>query len=159
MHSERSDQLSEAIQLCAIHSERMRFAWGKVNANFPLTVEKYNSLQPEVLSFLDQLIFRFSKLQDSMGSKLFPALLESLGEETRGIPFIDLLTKMEELELLQNANDWLVLRETRNIVTHEYPFITQEVIDGLNLLSKHQKLIVNILQQLIDIIDARFNKG
>jgi uncharacterized protein with HEPN domain len=159
MRNERSDQLNEAIQLCTIHSERMRFAWGKVNTNFPLTVEKYNSLQPEVLSFFDQLIFRFSKLQDSMGSKLFPALLENLGEETRGIPMIDLLTKMEELELLQNANDWLVLRETRNIVTHEYPFITREVIDGLNLLGKHQKLIITILQQLLDIIDVRFNKG
>ena len=156
MRSERSDQLNEAIQLCTIHSERMQFAWGKVNSNFPLTVEKYNSLQPEVFSFFDQLIFRFSKLHDSMGSKLFPSLLESLGEETRGTPFIDLLTKMEELELLENANDWLVLRETRNIVTHEYPFMTQEVIDGLNLLSKHQKLILNILQQLLDIIEKRF---
>ena len=156
MRSERSDQLNEAIQLCTIHSERMRFAWGKVKGNFPLTVEKYNSLQPEALSFFDQLIFRFSKLQDSMGNKLFPSLLESLGEETRGIPFIDLLTKMEELELLKNANDWLALRETRNIVTHEYPFKPQEVIDGLNLLSKHQKLILNILQLLFDKIEKRF---
>lgn len=158
MRSKRSDQLNEAILLCTIHSERMRFAWGKVENNFPLTVAKYNSLQPEVLSFFDQLIFRFSKLQDSMGSKLFPSLLESLREETRGKPFIDLLTKMEELELLENAKDWLILRETRNIVTHEYPFMQQELIDGLNLLSKHQKLILDILQQLLDKIDARFNK-
>ena len=157
MRSKRSDQLNEAILLCKIHRERMLFAWSKLLGIFPLSVEKYNALQPENLSFLDQLIFRFSKLQDSMGNKLFPSLLQSLGEETRSTPFIDLLTKMEELELLEDANDWLVLRETRNIVTHEYPFMPQDVVDGLNLLSTHQKLILTILQKLFDKIDARFS--
>ena len=156
MYNKISDQLNEAIQLCTLHSERILFAWKKVESIFPLTTEKYNSLEPEVLSFFDQLIFRFSKLQDSMGGKLFPALLENLGEEVRGKPFIDILTRLEELELLENANDWLVLRETRNTLTHEYPFITDEVIDGLNLLSKHQKRILIIWQQILNSINNRF---
>lgn len=157
MQVPKSNQLHEAVLLCTIHEERMRFAWGKIESLFPLTTETYEALEPEILSFFDQLIFRFSKLQDSMGGKLFPALLENLGEEVRGKPFIDVLNKLEELELLSNSNDWLLLRETRNIVTHEYPHVTTEIINGLNLLSNHQQLIRVIWQHLKKTIDTRFN--
>lgn len=67
MTNEKSAKLNEALQLCAIHSERMSFARGKILVHFPLEKEKYLQLKPEELSFFDQLIFRFSKLQDSMG--------------------------------------------------------------------------------------------
>ncbi|MDS1031924.1 hypothetical protein RDV77_04715 [Porphyromonadaceae sp. NP-X] len=58
--SEKRDKLIETVQLCNIHSKRMRFAWEKVEKHFPLDNEKYLNLQPEELSFLDQLIFRFA---------------------------------------------------------------------------------------------------
>jgi hypothetical protein len=29
---------------------------------------------------------------------------------------------MEKLNLLENAKDWIALRQTRNTVSHEYPF-------------------------------------
>lgn len=159
MKIEPSDQLTEAVQLSVIHAERMKFAWSKLDELFPLDLQRYIELEPETLSFFDQLIFRFSKLQDSMGGKLFPALLENPGEEIRGKAFIDILTKMEELGLLQNSNDWLLLRETRNIVTHEYPFVTNEIIEGLNLLAQHYKLILSILDHLIQVIDSRFSNS
>ena len=79
--SEILDKLNEAVQLCVIHSDRMSFAWSKVEKYFPLNTEKYKLLLPEELSFFDLLIFRFSKLQDSMGGRLFPALLAYLGED------------------------------------------------------------------------------
>jgi hypothetical protein len=60
MTNEKRDKLYESVQLCAIHTERMSFAWEKVKLYFPLDKEKYLLLQPEELSFLDQLIFRFS---------------------------------------------------------------------------------------------------
>lgn len=153
---EIQDKLKEAVLLCAIHSERMSFAWSKVQQYFPLNAEKYKLLLPEELSFIDQLIFRFSKLQDSMGGRLFPSLLAYLGEEVKGTPFIDQLAKLEELNIIPNSNDWLLLRETRNIVTHEYPFITDEVIQGLNLLNKHYLLILQIWKQVENYIKIRF---
>lgn len=157
MTNEKSDKLNEAILLCKIHNERMSFAWEKVKRHFPLDKEKYLRFEPEELSFIDQLIFRFSKLQDSMGDKLFPAILENLGEEVKALPFIDRLGKLEELKIISSADDWLLLRETRNVVTHEYPFITDEVIQGLNLLSKHYQLIKEILRQLETFIKTRFD--
>lgn len=157
MTSEKRDKLNEAILLCNIHSERMSFAREKIKMHFPLDREKYLCLRPEELSFFDQLIFRFSKMQDSMGGKLFPAILENLGEETNSLPFIDRLAKLEQLDIIPSADDWMLLRETRNMITHEYPFITDEVIDGLNLLYNHCGLIMNIWEQIKSYIQIRFN--
>ena len=154
--SENRNKLTEAVQLCTIHSERMRFAWEKVKDHFPLDKEKYKQLQPEELSFMDQLIFRFSKLQDSMGGKLFPSILENLGEDIRELPFIDRLAKLEKLNVIGSADEWMMLRETRNIVTYEFPFVTDEMIEGLNLLGKHQQLILDILEQVENFVKNRF---
>ncbi|GET24203.1 hypothetical protein [Prolixibacter sp. NT017] len=154
--AENRNKLTEALQLGKIHCERMSFAWHKIHNRFPLPPEIYQALEPEESSFFDQLIFRFSKLQDCMGGKLFPSLLENLDEEIREKPFIDILTRLEELNILKSKEDWLLLRETRNTVTHEYPFITDEVIEGLNLLNKHYKLILSIWNDFVTYIDKRF---
>ncbi|MEA3448986.1 MAG: hypothetical protein U9Q98_11170 [Bacteroidota bacterium] len=158
MTNEKRDKLNEAVFLCTIHNERMSFAWEKIKTHFPLDREKYIRLEPEELSFVDQLIFRFSKMQDSMGGKLFPAILENLGENVKGLPFIDQLVKLEELNIIPDADEWMLLRETRNIVTHEYPFVTDEVVQGLNLLSKHYQLITDIWKQTESYIITRFQK-
>jgi len=155
--SEIRDYLEESLQLCRIHIERMGFAWDQVKKHFPINTTKYHQLLPEELSFIDQLIFRFSKLQDTMGVRLFPSLLSYLGEDIQGKPFIDQLTKLEELSVIPSSNEWLLLRETRNIVIHEYPFNAEEVIDGLNLLSKHYILLINIWNQVESYIKNRIN--
>ncbi|NCB09140.1 MAG: hypothetical protein EOM73_13370 [Bacteroidia bacterium] len=157
MTNEKIDKLNEAVQLCSIHAQRMHFAWTKIQQHFPLNVEKYTQLQPEDLSFFDQLIFRFSKMQDSMGGRLFPAILENLGEEIKGLPYIDRLAKLEELAVISSAGEWMLLRETRNIVTHEYPFNLAEIVEGLNLLNKHCQLILDIWQQVENYIKNRFS--
>lgn len=156
MTNEKRDKLNEAVLLCTIHSERMSFAWEKIKMHFPLDKDEYLRLKPEELSFFDQLIFRFSKMQDSMGGRLFPAILENLGEEINSLPFIDRLVKLEQLAIIPSADDWMLLRETRNMITHEYPFITDEVIEGLNLLNRHYVLIMEIWEQMVSYINIRF---
>jgi hypothetical protein len=91
-------------------------------------------LTPIELALFDQLIYRFSKLQDSMGARLFKQLLESLEEDTSALPFIDVINKLEKLNLLDDAKEWIALRQTRNTVTHEYPFFKEVQIEELNLL-------------------------
>lgn len=152
----KEDRLREAQQMCATHQQRMMFAYDQIYSLFPLTVQSYSNLKPEEISFFDQLIFRFAKLQDSMGGKLFPLVLDNLGEDSRGIPFIDILTKMERIGLLVSANDWLLLRETRNIVTHEYPFDSQEIVAGLNLLYQQVDRINDVLSSINAYCDAKF---
>lgn len=151
----KKDKLEEALQLCKLHQSKMRFAFSKVSVHFPFDKENYATLSMEDQSFIDQLIYRFIKLQDNMGMKLFPATLDYLGEEVTGVPFIDLLNKLEELSIIEDAKQWVLLRETRNIVTHEYPFATDEIIEGLNLLSKQVLLLQEILSHISKYLQDR----
>jgi hypothetical protein len=72
------------------------------------------------------------------------------------LPFIDRLAKLEKLNVIGSADEWMMLRETRNIVTLEYSFITDEIIEGLNLLGKHQQVILDILEEVKDFVKNRF---
>ena len=42
------------------------------------------------------------------------------------------------------------------MLTHEYPFVTDEVIEGLNLLNKHCLLILEIWEKINQYIQNRF---
>ena len=55
-------------------------------------------------------------------------------EDVNGLPFLDILHKMEKLNLLDNAKDWVVLRQIRNTISHEYPFYKEVQMEELNLL-------------------------
>jgi len=131
---ELRDKLTETLAICDLHHQRMIFAYQSIEKYWPLTEINLSQLSPIEHALFDQLIYRFSKLQDSMGSRLFKQLLETLEEDISGLPFIDILYKMEKLNLLENAKDWIVLRQTRNTVSHEYPFYKEVQIEELNLL-------------------------
>jgi len=55
---------------------------------------------PERLRILDQLLFRFSKLQDALGIRLVPATLAALAEPFEEWPMIDRLNRLEKLGAL-----------------------------------------------------------
>ena len=131
---ELSDKLKETLAICDLHHQRMMYAWESLKHNFPLTEIKFGHTTPIELALFDQLIYRFSKLQDSMGVRLFKQILEMLEEDVTGLPFIDILNKMEKLNLIDNAKDWIGLRQTRNAISHEYPFLKEVQIEELNLL-------------------------
>jgi len=131
---ELRDKLTETLAICDLHHQRMTFAFQSIEQYWPLTEINLSQLSPIELALFDQLIYRFSKLQDSMGSRLFKQLLEALEEDISGLPFIDILNKMEKLDLLDNAKDWIILRQTRNTVSYEYPFYKEIQIEELNLL-------------------------
>lgn len=69
---------------------------------------------------IDQLLFRFIKLQDSVGERLIPASLAALEEPYEDRPMRDRLNRLERLGYL-NVSDWLAWREVRNRLAHEYP--------------------------------------
>ena len=131
---ELNDKLTETLAICDLHHQRMIFAYESIEKYFPLTEINFSQISQIELALFDQLIYRFSKLQDSMGSRLFKQVLEVLEEDISGLPFIDILYKLEKLNLLDNAKDWIVLRQTRNTVSHEYPFYKEIQIEELNLL-------------------------
>ena len=136
LNDELTDKLKETLAICDLHHQRMMFAFESIEKYFPLTEIKLSQIVDIELALFDQLIYRFSKLQDIMGSRLFKQLLELLEEDISGLPFLDILYKMEKLNLIERAKDWITLRQTRNTVSHEYPFYKEIQVEELNLLPK-----------------------
>jgi len=150
------DRLHKRLSICELHHHRMMFAKNSISNMFPLSVESYQELTDEQISYTDQLIYRFSKLQDAIGNKLFPIILEGLQEDIENLPFIDILSKIEKLGIVDSSNQWLILREIRNIVTHEYPFQIYQLIEGLNQLSEQTAILSKIWEALKDYSKKRF---
>jgi hypothetical protein len=91
-----------------------------------------------------------------MGSRLFKQLLEALEEDISGLPFIDILYKLEKLNLLDNAKEWIFLRQIRNTISHEYPFFKEVQMEELNLLPEEVIKLGTIWLKLKEYVFNRF---
>ena len=122
----------------------------------PLSVESYLHLNDVDISFIDQLIFRFSKLQDTMGEKIFPFILVLSKEDVKKKTFIDILNRLEELEIVDKA-EWLKLREIRNDIAHEYSFNRDEVVDSIVSIYKASDELIDIYKSTYDFCKNKFD--
>lgn len=61
---------------------------------------------------------KFARMQDTIVDKLIPALLRTAGEQPGAA--IDNLARMERLELVAVADEWLAMRRLRYRLVHEY---------------------------------------
>ena len=85
----------------------------------------------EKIKTIDTFIYRFIKLQDMMGEKLFKAFLDEIGEYKDNMSLLDMLDKLEKFNILNSANQWMEYRKLRNKLTHEYPNNEQDIVDGI----------------------------
>jgi hypothetical protein len=109
------------MAICEVHAERLRWAMSQLAEKKPFSVESLAQLTEIELAIFDQFIVRFSKLQDVMGAKLLPAVLELTHEEGELNTFIDKLNRLEKIGALSSVEQWLKLREMRNQFAHDYP--------------------------------------
>ena len=63
------------VKECTKHAIRMNSAYEKMEPRLPIKPEKVFNLSDDEVEHIDQFIFRFSKLQDSISQKLFKAVL------------------------------------------------------------------------------------
>jgi hypothetical protein len=75
---------------------------------------------PALRQLTDQILFRFMKLQDTLGERLIPATLGMLAETFEDWPMRDRLDRLEKLGYV-DVESWLRWRELRNRLAHEYP--------------------------------------
>lgn len=110
-----------SLNICERHAKRLRWAMATLEAKFPLTPKDIPELSPMDLAVVDQFVIRFSKLQDAMGAKLLPGVLELTQEHGELTTFIDKLQRLEKIGAIDSAAQWLRLREMRNQFAHDYP--------------------------------------
>ena len=125
-------KIKKLIDECYKHQYRINSAYSKIEYKLPLTEQVYKNLTDEDIEHIDQFIFRFSKLQDAIGQRLFKAMLIFLEEDVETLPFIDVLNKLEKLRLLESTEQWKQLREIRNAIAHEYDDSPQLMAQVLN---------------------------
>lgn len=130
---------------CDKHLKRIGLAHEKMAPFMPLNAERFQQLDDDEIEHIDQFLFRFAKLQDAIGERLFLLILAFLQEENlKNKPFIDILNRLEQLGLLADKNVWLVLRKIRNDIAHQYEDQPQQAADGLNAIYAAQAALEEI---------------
>lgn len=80
--SERKQEIAERLErefeVCDKHILRINEALKGLGLDLPMSTDCYASLSAEQVRCIDQFIFRFSKLQDAMGAKIFPVQMNGL---------------------------------------------------------------------------------
>lgn len=147
MKKDRADTFNKKIYECQKHIEKLHNAKEYLQDIMPLTVESYQNIDKIESSFIDQLIFRFSKLQDTIGESILRGILIKSKENVEKMTFIDILNKLEKLDVL-NKYQWLELREVRNEIAHEYSYNPDEVVDNINLVYKKSDELIEIYHKL-----------
>ena len=67
---EITERLEREFDVCDKHILRINEALEGLGVNIPMSADCYSNLTTEQVRCIDQFIFRFSKLQDSMGAKI-----------------------------------------------------------------------------------------
>ena len=145
---EISERLQREFEICDKHILRINEALKELSDILPLTTESYASLDSEQIRCLDQFIFRFSKLQDAMGAKIFRYLLEYLDEDVTALPMRDILNRLERFRILPDANEWVYIRELRNEIAHDYPLMENDVVHILNELLSKTEVLFGIYEKM-----------
>mgnify|MGYP006439607751 FL=1 len=142
-------KLQKIINECDKHILRMNSAYKKIVASLPLDAESYTKLNEDEVEHIDQYLFRFAQLQDAIGKRFFKVIFVSLEEDIEDISFIDLLNRLEKLNILDSAEQWLELRKIRNVLSHTYEDEPEEMSIAINDIFDKKEAIEKIYKQLI----------
>jgi len=98
---------------------------------------------------VNSFLFNFGKLQDKIGAKLFKQVLYELREiDDFSLTMMDVLHKLESLNVIEDIEQWDKLREIRNILAHEYPFDIEERVENIALAMDGFSLLQEIYLNL-----------
>lgn len=86
----------------------------------PLNVKSIQKLTEDEIEHIDQYLYRFAKLQDVIGEKLFLSFLSFLGENTEKKSFIDIFSRLGQLGVIRGYDKWIQLLLIKNELSHEY---------------------------------------
>ena len=150
--SSRKEELIQRLrrdfEVCDRHVLRIHEALKGLSADLPLSAEVYDAFTPEQIRCIDQFLFRFAKLQDAMGAKIFRNLLELWDEDIASLPMRDILDRLERYRLIPSSEEWVYIRELRNELAHDYPLSDTDVVEVLNELFSKVEVPFTIYEKI-----------
>jgi len=133
-----------------LHLDRLKKASDEIKEKE--LVENLNIDDFETVKVIDTFIYRFLKLQDFMGQKLFRRFLMVIGDFYEDMSFIDILDKLEKLNIITSSDDWIRIRKLRNKLTHEYPDeieeMKNEILMAIEMIHLFEETLSNIEEYL-----------
>lgn len=141
-------KLQKYFNECNKHLERIEDSYSDVKNIIPMTVQEYEQLTKDEIQAIDQYLFRFSKLQDTMGDKIFKLIFNQYNQSDKALPFVDMLNQLEKLGFLYSAKEWINLRKIRNEISHQYDDEPDEMSKALNNIFSQKDIIKKIYLDL-----------
>ena len=90
---------------------------------------------------LEAFSARFGRLQDTVMDKVLPRLLLAAGENAGSA--IDNLNHADRLGLVDRPDDWIVMRQLRNRLVHEY---MEDAVDFASVLNDALRLASDLVE-------------
>jgi len=147
------DNLTESF----IHLERLKGAFDalKEQYSFPISNDNFCEIKAnnQYLAYSDQIIYRFSKLQDCIGAKLFKSVLFYQGENVNK-PFLDILNQLEYMNII-DVDEWFEIRDLRNEIAHNYENNDNVAKGLLNMIYRIKDELKKILINIEELIKEK----
>lgn len=118
--------------------------------------EVFINLIPQEKAILDAYLKRFSSLQDFMGAKIFPLLLELAGISNNKMS--EVLYHIEKEEIIDSLGNWIELREIRNELEHDYPENVENALNDLKFCINHYKNLESYYINSLDFARKYINE-
>lgn len=148
MNGTEIETIKSSIKECDSHISKIIRARELLKDCFPLSERIFSNLGEEKIEHMDQLIYRFTKLQDSMGLRLLPSLYEYIEKDYTPKPFLSILKRLEQLEIIPGADVWQFFRNLRNNLAHDYPESIRQTVETLNTLYENIHKFENMYIQV-----------
>jgi len=138
------------------HLKRLNDAFEELGKElpFPIEAKKYQNIlnNKQNLAYSDQIIYRFSKLQDYMGAKLFKSILLYQGENIDK-PFLDILNQLEKMDII-DVDEWFEMRDLKNEISHDYEDNDTLTINILNTIYSLKEELQATLNKISTLLKA-----
>lgn len=146
-------KLALHLEESSVHINRLRDVLSSLKQLYPLTTERLHTLSSSEKDQLDVLAFRFAKLQDLLGTKMFREYLAVLQYPVEDKNFLEILKELDKEKIL-DIDLWSEFRGVRNAISHDYPSEEDEKVEAINYLVEHIEGLIQIAQNIKEHFEA-----
>ncbi len=114
--------------------------------------EVFVTLTVQEKALFDAYLKRFASMQDFLGAKIFPLLLDVAGIGSSKMS--EVLGLIEKEEIIDSISHWTELRHVRNELEHDYPDDLQEALQDLKFCVNEFNTLQSYYRNVLRFADA-----
>lgn len=146
MEQTTEDLFFHNLEICKRLANNLKFSFKKINYISPFNKENLENITEDNKQLIDAFLFRFGKLQDLLGDKMFRLILVLETEHVGSM--LDIINKMEKFYIIDSADEWVSIRKARNDATHDYDLKSEKIAEKLNEIITFVAKLFQILERV-----------